>query len=502
MKKTIILLIALVVLTSGTVSCGTATAPTLTSMETPTPTSMPISVPSSTLLPTPIVTPTSTQGTASLAQPVTADQLPQIAHDLLFVSESGLVRWNHATNQLEVLVGSEPWASYGGIQTFSVAADGQRVVLERRKTVSDYEVTLLDLGTGQTTSLMLSEQTGQFRGLTISPDGMWIAYISPGMLPSSTTNKPHLASLQPRPATGGYGYGVIYAMQTDAPHQRIEVGFCSEERSQEAWRSCMRFLWSPDSRAIIWSDADGVWLAELGLDAQLLMPHTIGVSPVQASSTVELRAWSPLGRYVLAGIGHFEGWNWGVIDTQSGHVVELPDMLEGAYWGPTVSWMRDGRLFVLKPGDVHIGTSPSGQIWRVDAGNELVVRLDKELTIDVAPENYPTAPVQLVDNRLAFALLSANTFNSTDRGLYSVALDRLVPSKMSGLPSAGRTNDPAESIDRIDFGVRISWSPDGTGVIFQDGYQGTRLYVPTNGDPLYDLHPVLGDWTCCFHWTE
>lgn len=503
MKKTIIMLIAIMALTSGSVSCGTTIAPTLTSMQTSTPLSVPTSAPSPTSPPTPTVPPVSMPTTVPSIQPATAYQLPPITHNLLFVSESGLVRWNHATSQLEVLVGVEPWASYGGIKAFSVNADGQRIVLERRKTVPEYEVALLDLGTDQIVSLLLSERTGQFWGLAISPDGAWIAYISPGTLPSDTTgNKLHLASLQPRLAAGGYGYGVIYAMQTEAPRQRIEVGFCSEKRSQEAWRSCMGFLWSPDSRAIIWSDADAVWLAELGRDAQLLIPHTIGVSPVQGSSTVELRAWSPLGRYVLAGIGHFEGWNWGVIDTETGQAAELPDMLEVAYWGPHVNWMQDGRLFAVRPGDILAGTSPSGQIWRVETSSELALTLDKEFVIDVAPENYPTAPVQVTDNHLAFALLNASTANYAERGLYFVQLDSLTPYKVNGLPLAGRINDPAEGLAKVDFAVSIHWSPDGAGAVFQDEYQVARLYVPTDGGPLYDLRPAFGDWSCCFRWSK
>lgn len=465
--------------------------------------SLPTVTPSPIPSPTPTIVPISTPTSVPPIRPVTAEQLPFISHDLLFINESGLVRWNYITSQLEVLVASGPWASYGGIQSFSVSFDGQRVVLEGRKTVDEYEVALLDLENGQLASLMLSELPGQFRGLSIFPDGAWVAYIVPGALPSGTAQHHlRLASHQARLIAGGYNYGLIYAVRTDAPDHRIEVGFCSEERSQREWRTCMGFRWSPDSRAILWSDARGVWLAELGQDAKLLVPHTIGISPTQASSTVELRTWSPLGRYLLVGIGHSGGWNWGVIDTEIGRAVELPDMLEGSRWGPQVTWMKDGRLFAVRPGDMRSGASPSGQIWRLESAGDFGLILEKAFLIDVAAENYPMAPTQLKDDLLAFALLNASTTNHEERGLYFVDLDELVPYKVNGLPLAGRIQDPVEDVDKNDFGVKINWAPDASGAIFQDQYQATVLYVPTDGSVLYDLRPVLGGWSCCYVWSR
>jgi hypothetical protein len=434
---------------------------------------------------------------------VTAEQLAPISHDLLFVNQSGLVRWGHKTNQLEVLVASRPWASYGGIQSFSVSADGRKVILEWRKTVDDYEVALLDLKTGQMVSLMLSDLPGRFRGLSISPDGTWMAYIAPGSLPSGTAQYDlRFASYKPRPVGGGYGYGMIYAVQTEASDHQIEVGFCGEEWSKREWRTCMGFMWSPDSRGILWSDAEGVSLAELGQDARLLVPHTIGISPTQSSSTVDLRTWSPLGRYVLVGIGHSGGWNWGVIDTEFGRAAELPDMLEGSRWGPQVTWMRDGRLFVVRPGNVRSGVPPAGQIWRLGSSGDSGLTLEKEFLIDAAAENYPTAPAQLKDDLLAFALLNASTTSHRERGLYFVDLDKLVPYRVNGLPLAGRTQGAVEDVDKNHFGVKIDWAPDASGAIFQDQYQATTLYVPADGSELYDLRPVFGDWSCCFTWLQ
>ena len=97
--------------------------------------------------------------------------------------------------------------------------------------------------------------------------------------------------------------------------------------------------------------------------------------------------------------------------------------------------------------------------------------------------------------------LNASTTNYEERGLYFVDLDELVPYKVNSLPLAGRIQDPVEDVDKIHFGVRIDWAPDASGAIFQDQYQATTLYVPTDGSELYDLRPAF-DWSCCFVWSQ
>ena len=208
--------------------------------------------------PIPAAISTSTSTTIPPIRPTAGDRLPQITHDLFFVSDNRLMRWNHATGQLEVLVDPEAEANLGGIDVsvFSVSDNSQKIALMHRKTIEDYEIALYDMSTRLITSLVSFEYPLYYLiDMSISPDGTWVAYIPPGSLPS-TGHGAHLAAPFPHPATGGSPYGVIYAVRTDTPNRPIEVGFCSEDRT--SWRSCMGFLWSPDSHRIIWSDERGV----------------------------------------------------------------------------------------------------------------------------------------------------------------------------------------------------------------------------------------------------
>jgi len=505
MKDHFIKFLALATIGFGIVSCQTIIPTKTAPLETVTQLPITVFTPEPTSSPTPHI-----NSINSLTYPsptVTtfpSIPLPHISSDLLFAKGDELIFWNHTTGKLKILAKDQTNLYQTDFGFVSKSPDNQKTEFFNRKTPQEFELISLDLYTNQLRSSMLPiDARGLIQGPTISPDGKWVAYISAGALPkSSKGNTPQPVSYPSSSLGGGFGFGEIIAFQLDQPASKIEVGLCSE-RTKPGPRRCMGFLWSPDSRVILWSDADGVWLAQPGQNPKMLVPYTIGVSPYVGESTVELRSWSPLGRYVLAGIGHPTGWILGIVDTQNGHVVEIPSMLEGAGWKPSMIWMHDGRLFSLKPGNFGKGIRPTGQIWRIDPGNDLAVKLDQEFIIDVPPDNYPTAPIQLIDHRLAFALLSTTLSNNDARGLYTVEPNRFVLSKVSSLPPAGLSKDyEIPAIDEVNFAVSIDWSPDGSGVIYQDGNQATVLYIPTTENRSYDLNLSLGEGECCFQWSK
>ena len=190
-----------------------------------------------------------------------------------------------------------------------------------------------------------------------------------------------------------------------------------------------------------------------------------------------------------------------MIDTQTSKVSEVPDTLDYPRPGPQVAWMQDGRLFTIRPSSVPSRTLPSGEIWRVDSTHGLMLSRDAAFSITVGLENFPIAPTQLADGRLAFALLNADAINNAERGLYFVEVGNLVSHKVNGLPPTGKAAEYANDADRFIFNADVIWSPDGAGAIFDDRYRNVLLYVPTNGRPLYDLRPILGG-ACCFTWTK
>ena len=132
--------------------------------------------------------------------------------------------------------------------------------------------------------------------------------------------------------------------------------------------------WSPDSRAIVWSDGRGMRVSDLGQPARQVAANVLAMPNDEGRGVVTHRAWSPTGRYILARIGHDEGSSQGIVDTQTGHLEVLPNSFDYAYPGPRAAWMQDGRLFVIRPGAESNNVMPSGEIWRVDSKDSALVR--------------------------------------------------------------------------------------------------------------------------------
>jgi hypothetical protein len=423
--------------------------------------------------------------------------------NLIFVNDSGLVQWNPIANDYEVLASSISWSSYEGGKSYSISGDGQKIIVEWRKISGEKEVSLFDLGNGTITPLMTYDSILRYRDLTISPDGSWFAFINPRASPSTSSTPQSVGSLishRYRPVMGGWSSGVIYVGSIESPDRLTEVGFCREER-YEGWRNCMGYMWSPDSQSIIWSDSDGVWMSDIGQKPQLLVPHTIGVPPVMTASTVDLRAWSPSGEHVLVGIGHSGGWNWGIINTTSGQVFEFPNWIVRSGGGPSVIWLADERIFALLPGSPSNMTPPSGQIWGIDPIDGSLMFLN-EIQLNLSPESYPTAPIQLSENLLGFAILNADESNLIDKGIYFVDTFTWRPTKMNTLPIPGGGLDPTTEGDYFRVTAQFYWSPMGDVVIVEDNYQGKILLLPTDYSVPVGLDYYFGERSCCYTWSN
>jgi len=446
-------------------------------------------LPTRTVVPTPTEAPTPTAPlpTAPVVKPVNIAQLPSIPHDLLFLDRGNLVRWNHATRHFETLSGN--------VTCYSISADRQTVVLESTKGGDVYEIAMLDLASGNKTSLI--ETTLPLITVALSPDGRWVTYIQSETLPDEWRCRPDLVAFGIYPFSGPYS-GTIFSLRVDASQRNasespVEIGHCS---GGEWWGFCGRVLWSPDSRSILWSDVEGVWSFELGASqAQLIIPQTLNQPDYFDNRVYFPWRWSPSGRYVLTTLTIFEGTQQVVLDTQTGQVAEVPGTVSYGYPGSKPAWMADGRLFVIRPplpGSYSDAPPPALEIWRVDPQQPDMLILENSFLLDVSWEQVPTGdPAQLEDGRLAFAILSRESGDDPARGLYFADPASLTPRKVNALPP---------SLSEFSyFQIGIVWSPDGQGAILQDWSEYPMLlYVPTDGSAVYDLSRVIQG--CCFTW--
>lgn len=490
-----------------------ATNPPYPAGFTPQPTSTPAP---STLTPTitrvPTSTPTPVPIIGALIESATVGHVPLLQKDFFFGTSTSLLRWNHLTQHVErINVGTG-----SGEVHYSLSADG-RMVAYNQHTPSE-AIMLLGVPTQQLTTLApLSSVQGlvAFGDMAFSPDGQWLAYVLLGSRPSTSR-----ATGLTAPAVGGVARsGMIYAVRTDAPDRRIEVGYCASTGVEYA-RGCMGFLWALDSRTVAWKDGRGVWVTELGKTARQLTNDEIVMPNEMPRGVWNLVAWSPQGRYLLGRVAYYEGSGWGVLDTQTARAMSVPDSFEYPRPNARITWMRDGRLVATKDRRLEKFV----EVWRVRGdGDNLLVR-ETQVQLNVSHINFPTAPTQLPNGQIGFALLNASASEHAERGLYTLNLKDNIVRKVAALPPARGLKD-ALNPDLLEE-ANVFWSSDGTGAIFTgfdtivtevvkgcsncDGSKATptvrqsvvvrSLYVPFNGEALFDLTPILGSDVCCFTW--
>ncbi len=490
--------------------------PTLTPTSTRLPTSMPLPYPPNftpppprtvvppTRSPTPTATRIPIPTIVPSVRPASADHLPPVTYDLLFVSSGKLMRWNRSASSIETLATD--------VTTFSASADGHRAELRRRISSTEEEIAWLDLRTRQETTLAHVQRTepyayyGEVRLSSISPDGRWVAYLARGSQPSvDGTPSPTIAPILSHSDGPRNLFGMIYAVRLDKPNERIEVGFAAAEQLPLGSGSFGTLLWSPDSRSIVWSDARGVWLAALGQPARLLINHKFGYDgPVGSWGPL---AWSPSGRYLLSRIQYYEGAALGVLDTQTGGAQDIPDTILYLSYAEA-TWLQDERLFVVRgisSNEIWSAVPATADFWRLESTGPFTLTREISFRLASILENVAIAPKQLADGSLVFALTNSNPYNYLGRGLFTLNLERRDPNRLTDLPP------PPER----PFGYpQVVWLPDGSGAIVHhrhfthDEYGRVQrmfshaYYAPTDSSVIYDLNPVIGGDTCCFMWAR
>jgi hypothetical protein len=457
-------------------------------MSIPSPTPKPSETPSYTPTPSAILLPsaTHTQTVTQSETPVVLvyiaglENLPVLTHDLQFIRGNRVMVWNHVTGQIEVKLDMNQWRD-GVVEPKLTNRDHKIIRISGAgQSESNYgsgsvDIELIDTITGEIQLLEHFElvsgknMVGDF---SVSPMLNWITYKT-GDLSQGSESPPDKM--------------VLHAINLESPYQKIKVS------DYFYTRSAVSSIWSPYEGIFLWEDARGIWISDLSQQStHLLIAQEAGTG----GSVSPLSTWSPSGRFLLTDVlGAIEGSSMAVLDIQTGRVADIIDTFEYAVPGATPGWITDDQLFVVYPGDWFEGKHPlMGRIWSLNTEGELKLSLEVEFPIENIDVRFiPYAPTQLGDGRLAFAI-DANASsemptipeNRWDSGLYTVSFEDLKPQRVNVLPKGGTQI--------------INWLPDGSGALVRNWTNGSYIYVPFDGSPLWDLTHLLGEEACCFEW--
>jgi hypothetical protein len=397
----------------------------------------------------------------------------QAVSDLLYISQDQLMRWDHATHYNGLLA--------EGVIAYSASADGHRIGLLRSRGmaangVAAYDLDMLDLQSMQIEPL----QQGITRPfhMTLSPDGKWLAY------------------------TMEEKQGPVFAMRTDLPNVTVQLGDCSPVEEGQ----CEELAWSPDSRALLWSESQGLWIAPVKEASSRLIQATKVTITDPKGQAVDIDVqfaslrWSPAGRFVLADVKPINSevsWQ-AVLDTRSGRLSQMVDTFVSAEAGsPPVNesvilWLKDGSLLTASASDPSHQKPPILRTWHVLPTNPnlLVPARAYELYADDFPfssTNSKAIPMHCVnwlaqqdDQRILLGIILADS--GAAPVLYSLSLDNGRLQTLFQIPSEA---------------ISVLWSPDASGVLVA-GSRGQMFYI--TAAEMLDLGPQLGPAPHAFTW--
>jgi len=387
--------------------------------------------------------------------------------DLLFISQNNLMRWDYVTGYTGVLVPN--------VLEFSASGDGQRIALLRARKIAAngvelFDLAILDFDTKQITTI--TEGTSRLYKISISPDGRWITYLS------GTHNE------------------IIYANSAANNTKRIKLGTCESQDGSP----CQQIAWSPDSASIIWSDLQGVWIANLKKQT-FGQVHTNKITVIdpkgqnsEALITFSSLQWSPRGRYILTKIiPSSNGVRWySILDTLTGRLADVPHSYHLSQVSATISWMNDGNLLLAYGGDKDNNFMPFLKLWQLIPTHDDLLILDKSL--DLASDDFPPSPSGQ-EHSYCF-----NWLTLTHQGIISLGMT--VPN--SGTAPILFTLDLKEgSLQKIielpnDL-LEVIWAPDGSGALLL-AQEDQVFFIRVDNGTFENLRLILGADADSFIW--
>jgi len=389
--------------------------------------------------------------------------------DLLFLSGGNLMRWDHVTNFFNVLVEN--------VVDFSVNESASHIALLKSANVSRngvelFHLAVLDLDTKQLQYLL--EDTPRLFHISISPDGEWVAY------------------------KDEQDNGLIYGIHLDDSQYPHELYACNDADTAK----CDLLQWSPVSAELLWSDVDGIWMADFeDISVSQVYSNTIQVADPDGGEeeidvTFNSFRWSPNGRFVLMDIVPSNyGVRWqGILDTGSGRIIQVPETYDFSNQDACATWTENGSLLVGHSGGVLDPPLPYLDLWNIVPTSQEILLLEEVIDLDssifpVLPSQddpdfhyFPNWLRQSGENQFTFGFCQVGS--DTSPILYQLNLEN------------GDVNEiiviPYNSMD-------ILWAPDGSGALIL-GKNKEVIYAPFDGNLMRDLRTLFGEDASGFKW--
>ena len=457
--------------TSAAPAAATVTLPPAAVQEA-TPTLAPTATATATASPTPEAS--ATPPVLTLPDSI-VNGLPGLPRDLLFVTEGGLGRRNQLNGQVIPLLDA---AGTAGVTAIDFTDDGERLVAARLRMADgqDYELFRVDVGNGLNWKLADAPQLVAF---SVSPNGRFATFVAGGRpYPAGALVSELEADNPALPVRAGTVYRVDMENQ-----QATAVGQCVDMPPDVNWSpeflgSCQGLLWTVDSQNMIWADVAGLWLRHQdATEATLFLPNPVGADG-RPLSTYRPLSFAKNGRYLLMQQLVFEGLEYVVLDLATKALLPLPGSIFGIATGYiNVDWMQDDRLFLLRQQGDNGSSNPVLELWRI--GDDNVIRREETTQLTVPSHQQIRDVAHFTSGRFGFILHSDNPATI---GFYMMASSNEQPKRVNGL---------------YDANSRITWLPDGSGVMIEPAPGFPGLYAPTNYDreteQFHDVRPNLGD---------
>lgn len=410
--------------------------------------------------PTPLQTPTLAPTATPTQEPepvINPAQMPAISHDLLFVNNGKLKRWQR-DGQVVTLLGED-------VVDYTLSADGRQAVVARlltsteisntitavTETIGTYDLNYVNLETGNTRTLVSDLNSNVHFPLTFSlaEDGNHLAFSGLGL------GNPESIVLAEEPMTE------LYVMETASALMPKKVRDCVER--------CEGLVWHQDNNFFVFSDRDGLFLYNVAAkEPELLVSGDTGAAFNQRFRPL---SWAKNGRWLMMFYSQYiEGAETAIFDVPTKQIMTVPN--SGFYAGsffPELTWMADDRIFLTRPENAETGPV-WGETYRINQDEGRVVR-DESVQL-TAESMQPLAPMHWQNGRFGYGLFAGN---HPDNGLYQrIAF-----------------NEPAERVSDLPVQMprEIVWAPDGSGAVMQA--EGGMYYAAVD-EALVDLETAVG----------
>ena len=421
----------------------------------------------STSTPTPTLTQTrqineASQATNSPTLTPTSSEAPRLISYFLFIADGNLKLWDHFTQRIETLAED--------VVEYSVSQNGQKIVILQSKAIAAngvalYDMALLDRETGQTTTII--PETARIYGVSISPDGRWIAY------------------------TSQENGGTIYIQSLEEDAQARKMGECVHELELQC---ISKVTWSPDSSTLLWSDERGVWISDLQQNApKLVLPDKLQIQDPQGETnevqmTYKQLRWSPVGRYALAvvsPIGSEVRWH-GIVDTLTNRLAQIPDTYEFKEQSTSAAWMPNGELIVAHRSDAQTDKPPFLELWSVLPTRDELLNLEETFNL---PTNSITTDPLYAEAKINYYPKWLTAINERQIAL------ALTPQDDQFAPTLfifDLKYDLLEKLNEIIYDAdRVLVSPDLVGAVIT-GWHEEILFAPADSGSLVDMRSLFG----------